>query len=96
MILNINDLHVSGSQIGDEIWEKLWEKNVFAEARRLDIVQHDQHDMGQLHEFDKNVKSNVATNRDRKTQAHKSSAVTVFTMMSSIILSLACLTVFIL
>ena len=95
MILNINDLHVSGSQIGDEIWEKLWEKNVFSEARRLDIIQNDQHGMGQLHKFDVNVKSNLESHSERKTQAHKSSAGTVFTTMSCVILSVACLALFV-
>ena len=96
MILNVNDLHVSGSQIGDEIWEKLWEQNVFSEAQRLDIVQNHQHDMGQLHKFDVDIKSKIdSKNGHRKTQAQKSSAGIVFTTMTSVFLSVVCLAAFV-
>ncbi|XP_052245681.1 uncharacterized protein LOC127854659 [Dreissena polymorpha] len=37
-ILNINDLRATGSQIGDELWEKMWENGVFAEAKEVHIV----------------------------------------------------------
>lgn len=83
MILNINDLHVSGSQIGDEIWEKLWEQNVFSEAQRLNIVHTENGDMGQLHKFD------VKVDTDTKTEAHKSSSGSLFTTMTSLVVGLA-------
>ena len=78
MILNINDLRTSGSQIGDEIWEKLWEQNVFEEAERLDLTPHDQGDMGQLHKLHVHVDST-------KAQAHKNSASDRFSSVTNFI-----------
>lgn len=49
MILNINDVRSTGLQIGDEIWEKLWENEVFVEARRPEIVPKTENIMGQVH-----------------------------------------------
>ena len=89
MNLNVNDLRISGSQIGDEIWEKLWDEKVFEEAQRLETVEHEHADMGQLHKF--NVKLD-----SKKTQAHKSSAGSTFTLLSSVLVSLACAVVFLL
>ena len=82
MILNINDLRTSGSQIGDEIWEKLWEQNVFEEAQRLDIVHNDNGDMGQLHKLDVKIDT-------KKAHAHKSSASRAFTVLTYLLTGLA-------
>ncbi|XP_060566486.1 uncharacterized protein LOC132725397 [Ruditapes philippinarum] len=49
MILNIDDIRSTGLQIGDELWEKLWENNVFEEARKPEIVPQTFHIMGQVH-----------------------------------------------
>lgn len=48
MILNVHDIRTSGSQIGDELWEKLWENKVFQEARKIEIA-HKDNSMGQIH-----------------------------------------------
>lgn len=49
MIININEIRAAGLQIGDELWEKLWENGVFAEARKPEIVPDKQNIMGQVH-----------------------------------------------
>ncbi|XP_045169740.2 uncharacterized protein LOC123532383 [Mercenaria mercenaria] len=49
MILNINDIRSTGLQIGDELWEKLWENDVFVEARKPEIVPETFNIMGQVH-----------------------------------------------
>ena len=49
MILNIDDIKATGLQIGDELWEKLWENDVFEEARKPEIVTKTFNIMGQVH-----------------------------------------------
>lgn len=38
MILNIDDIRSTGLQVGDELWEKLWENEIFAEAKSPEFV----------------------------------------------------------
>jgi len=47
MILNANDVRATGSQIGDEIWEKLWENGVFAEAAEIKFEPNKLNILGQ-------------------------------------------------
>ncbi|KAL4222138.1 hypothetical protein ACF0H5_018178 [Mactra antiquata] len=51
MILNTDDIRSTGLQVGDEIWEKLWENEVFAEAKSPELVhvQDSSNIMGQVH-----------------------------------------------
>ena len=47
MILNSDDTRSSGSQVGDELWEKLWEREIFKEAKRSIIEKPQFSIMGQ-------------------------------------------------
>ncbi|WAQ94870.1 hypothetical protein MAR_007341 [Mya arenaria] len=47
MIINIKDVRATGSQIGDEIWEKLWENEVFAEAKEILLPIRKENILGQ-------------------------------------------------
>lgn len=52
MILNIDDIRATGSQVGDELWEKLWENEVLAEAKHVKLAPDTVNILGQAQEKD--------------------------------------------
>lgn len=47
MILNMADIRSTGSQVGDELWEKLWENEVLAEAMHVKLAPDTVNILGQ-------------------------------------------------
>lgn len=41
------DIRSTGSQVGDELWEKLWENEVLAEAKHVKLAPHTVNILGQ-------------------------------------------------
>jgi len=67
MILNSDDIRATGSQVGDELWEKLWERKVLAEAQHVKLApdtvnilgQAQVKDVHQTHAHQKSSASNI-------------------------------------
>ena len=49
-VINLDDVRVSGSGIGDGVWEKLWENRVLEEVKRKQSDSNSNNEMGQTHQ----------------------------------------------